>query len=99
MTDRKTMLKDLKKIVSPNIYQILSHEDARLKDIKRLHECKMREMKIIEESEKEHSVSLFNELTGLDIEMGNTTFLFTLSDIQKIIGLIQRKDRQIEELK
>jgi hypothetical protein len=88
MTDRKTMLRDLKKIVSHNIYLVLSHEDAPLKDIQCLHECKMREMKLIEESELYHSVSRFNELTGLDIETGNTTFLLTLSDIQKIVGLI-----------
>ena len=46
----------------------------------------MREMKLIEESELYHSVSKFNELTGLDIKTGNTTFLLTLSDIQKIVS-------------
>lgn len=98
MTDRETMLQDLKKIVSHNVYLVLSHEDASLKDIQCLHECKMREMKLIEESEQYHSVSKFNELTGLDIKTGNTTFLLTLSDIQKIVGLIQRKDSIIEDM-
>lgn len=98
MTDRETMLKDLKKIVSHNIYLVLSHKDAALKDIKLLHECKMREMKQIEETEQHKAVSSFNELTGLDIKTDNKNFVLTLSDIQKIVGLIQRKDSIIEDM-
>ena len=98
MSDRHTMLNDLKKLVSYDTFEILSKETTPLKDIQRLHECKMLEMKVIEESEQKTSISRFNELTGLDIQTGSTTFLLTLSDIQKIIALIDRKDRIIEEM-
>jgi DNA-binding LytR/AlgR family response regulator len=98
MSDRLTMLNDLKKLVSYDTFAILSKETAPLKDIQRLYEYKMLEMKLIEESEQKTSISRFNELTGLDIQTGSTTFLFTLSDIQKIIALIDRKDRIIEEM-
>ena len=89
---------DLKKLVSYDTFKILSKETTPLKDIQRLYEYKMLEMKLIEESEQKTSISRFNELTGLDIQTGSTTFLFTLSDIQKIIALIDRKDRIIEEM-
>ena len=98
MSDRHTMLNDLKKLVSYDTFEILSKETTPLKDIQRLYEYKMLEMKLIEESEQKTSISRFNELTGLDIQTGSTTFLFTLSDIQKIIALIDRKDRIIEEM-
>ena len=98
MSDRHTMLNDLKKLVSYDTFEILSKETTPLKDIQRLYEYKMLEMKVIEESEQKTSISRFNELTGLDIQTGSTTFLFTLSDIQKIIALIDRKDRIIEEM-
>lgn len=98
MSDRHTMLNDLKKLVSHDSFEILSKETTPLKDIQRLYEYKMLEMKLIEESEQKTSISRFNELTGLDIQTGSTTFLFTLSDIQKIIALIDRKDRIIEEM-
>ena len=98
MSDRLTMLNDLKKLVSYDTFEILSKETTPLKDIQRLYEYKMLEMKLIEESEQKTSISRFNELTGLDIQTGSTTFLFTLSDIQKIIALIDRKDRIIEDM-
>jgi len=98
MSDRHTMLNDLKKLVSYDTFEILSKETTPLKDIQRLYEYKMLEMKLIEESEQKTSISRFNELTGLDIQTGSTTFLFTLSDIQKIIALIDRKDRIIEDM-